>query len=90
VNFTGVSGPKQTSSSGVFQIQHFNALAWSATEGAVAYNIYRDNVYLATTSSLSYTDLDINWKKGYYYSLRAVDAAGNVGSSTIPVYVSYK
>ena len=94
-NFSGSGGPKHTSSSGGFQLQAYNELFWSASPGAVSYNAYRaignaDPVYIGNSTSLTFIDLAINWRQGYYYTVRAVDGAGNVGNPTTPIYISYR
>jgi uncharacterized protein YxeA len=61
------------------------ALSWSASTdnvGVVGYNIIRTNVYIATTTSTTYTDTTGDVNKNYSYKIRAFDAAGNAALST--------
>jgi chitodextrinase len=51
------------------------------------YNIYRDNVKITTTTSLSYTDSNVS-TGNHVYAVSAVDAAGNESTkSSASVYV---
>ncbi|MBA2383792.1 MAG: fibronectin type III domain-containing protein, partial [Actinobacteria bacterium] len=65
-------------------------VAWSAAAdnvGATGYRIYRNSLLLASTSSLAYVDYGVVKKTTYTYSVRAVDAAGNLGASSAVISV---
>lgn len=51
-------------------------LTWDAVEGAISYNVYRDNEQIATVESVSYIDNDPNltFGKDYQYYVRAVSS----------------
>lgn len=57
-------------------------LNWKASTDnsgqTISYKIYRNNVLIATTTSLTYTDTKTARKTNYSYKVRAVDSAGNV------------
>ena len=63
-------------------------LSWSASTdnvGVVGYNIYRNSVKIATTTSSSYANTGLSASTTYVYSVSAYDAAGkylcaNIGS----------
>ncbi|MCH7679489.1 PKD domain-containing protein, partial [candidate division KSB1 bacterium] len=55
-------------------------LAWDESAdniGVAGYNLYRDGVYLVSTTSLNYSDTGLNASTQYCYTVSAVDAAGN-------------
>lgn len=55
-------------------------LSWSAATDDTAvtgYRIYRNNVQIGTSASLSYNDTTASQQNTYTYSVSAVDAAGN-------------
>ena len=52
-------------------------LTWTAPGGSVTYNVYRDNVQIATNlTTTSYTDLNPNSAVGHTWSVRAVCTSG--------------
>lgn len=56
------------------------SLSWSSSTdnvGVTGYNIYRDAVFVATESGLTYTDDGVIPGNTYSYSVSALDAAGN-------------
>ncbi|WP_161944615.1 nucleoside hydrolase-like domain-containing protein, partial [Sedimentisphaera salicampi] len=56
------------------------ALSWSASTDNIAvegYKVYRDGVYIDSTSSTSYIDSSLNPETAYSYSVSAFDAADN-------------
>jgi|GEM_PF-1193178 len=63
-------------------------LAWDESAdniGVAGYNLYRDGVYLVSTTSLNYSDTGLNASTQYCYTVSAFDAAGNesnVGSAS--------
>jgi chitodextrinase len=67
------------------------ALHWdpvSDPSGPVSYRLYRNNALLATVSSTDWTDSSVAASQSYTYSVRAIDAAANLGdAATAPVTV---
>jgi chitodextrinase len=66
------------------------ALSWTAATdniGVSAYDVYRNGVYLATTTSsvTSYTDATVIAGQGYAYQVYARDLAGNTAAATATV-----
>jgi len=60
-------------------------LAWSASTdniGVAGYQIFRDNVQIGTTTSISYADTTTQANTTYGYYIVAVDAAGNVSGAS--------
>jgi uncharacterized repeat protein (TIGR01451 family) len=60
------------------------ALKWTAAtdNAAVAgYNVYRDNVLIATVTGTTYTDALLNPSTAYVYKIKAVDVAGNLSTA---------
>jgi len=58
------------------------ALSWTAANddvGVTGYRVFRDGVQVATPTGLTWTDAGRTPNTTYGYSVRAVDAAGNVG-----------
>ncbi|HSH18246.1 MAG TPA: cohesin domain-containing protein [Candidatus Saccharimonadales bacterium] len=59
------------------------AITWNASTdniGVAGYHIYRDGVFLADSTSLSYTDKGLQSSTRYTYTVRAFDADANVSS----------
>jgi fibronectin type 3 domain-containing protein len=69
------------------------SLTWGGAAddvGAVAYRVYRNGALLATVSSTTWTDPAVAAGTSYTYSVRALDAAGNLGeASSIAVAVDF-
>lgn len=60
------------------------SLSWTAATdnvGVLRYDIVRDGLTLANTSGTSFTDTTVTPGSTHTYSVRAVDAAGNISSS---------
>ncbi|MHC1723837.1 MAG: glycosyl hydrolase family 18 protein [Aminipila sp.] len=60
-------------------------LAWSASTdnvGVKAYDIYRNNTYLASTSTTTYTSNSLNPSSNYQFYIKAKDARGNTSVSS--------
>lgn len=56
-------------------------LNWTAStdnKGIFLYDIYRDTVRIASTSTTSYSDTGLNASTSYSYTVKARDAAGNI------------
>ncbi len=65
-------------------------LTWSAAAdnvGVNAYKLYRNGALLATTSLLSYNDLNLVPGQTYSYTLAAKDASGNLSARSTPLSV---
>lgn len=57
-------------------------LSWPAATdnvGVAGYRVFRDGVQVAETAALSYLDTGLAAQTRYTYSVRAFDAAGNIG-----------
>jgi chitodextrinase len=60
-------------------------LSWSAATddaSAISYRVYRNGALVATTGSTGWTDTNVAIGTTYTYSVRAIDAAGNLGDSS--------
>ena len=57
--------------------------------GVVKYYVYRNNVRIATTTYLTYTDSNISKGVSYTYQVSAVDAAGNESAKSFPITGSW-
>lgn len=58
-------------------------LSWNPSTdnvGVVGYDIYRNNIKVATTTSTSYGDANLSSATTYSYNVRAKDIAGNVSN----------
>ncbi|WBU39146.1 RICIN domain-containing protein [Homoserinibacter sp. YIM 151385] len=63
-------------------------IAWSASSdnvGVTGYRVYRDGVLAASTSSLSATVSGLTAGSTYTWTVRAVDAAGNISTASTAV-----
>lgn len=58
-------------------------LSWDASEDAIGYYLYRDNVLVASTSQLSYTDDAVSPNRTYTYSLKAYNTEGSSDAAII-------
>ena len=52
------------------------SMSWSAVSGATSYNILRAGIKIASTTSTSFTDANLNPHTPYIYSVQAVNASG--------------
>ena len=60
-------------------------LTWTAATdnvGVTGYNIYRDNVLVATSSTNSFVNTGLTASTSYTFYIKAYDAAGNVSTSS--------
>jgi uncharacterized repeat protein (TIGR01451 family) len=75
----GLSGPARA------------ALSWGAATdnvGVTGYRVYRNGVQVATSAGTAYTDYSVSSGASYQYSVRAYDAAGNLGAASNTVNVT--
>jgi hypothetical protein len=66
-------------------------LAWTAAtddESGLSYRIFRDGAHVGTTAETSWTNAAVAPNSSYTYAVRALDAAGNLGSASEPVTVT--
>lgn len=69
------------------------SLAWKAgTDNLpyVRYNVYRNNVLIAKTMNLNYTDTSLKTRGTYTYKVVAVDASYNTAAASNSVKVTNK
>lgn len=87
---TAPSAPTGLASSGVSQTQA--TLTWNAAtddRGVTGYQVVRNGIVLPlSVSGLTYTDTGLASASTYTYTVRAVDAAGNVGGDSNAVTVT--
>jgi hypothetical protein len=62
-----------------FHTKHYILLTWEASpsEGVAGYKIYRNNVFVGSSNSLSFTDHKGNWQLPCRYSVTAYDSDDN-------------
>ena len=63
-------------------------LTWAASTdnvGVAGYNIYRDGVQIATSTTASYSDTGLTASTAYSYTVSAYDAAGNESAQSLSV-----
>ena len=58
-----------------------NNLSWTASSGATGYYVYRNGVYIGSTSATSYADTGLSCNGGGSYYVVAYNAGGNSGAS---------
>jgi hypothetical protein len=58
--------------------------SWTAVSGAARYNVYRDNVLLATTTNKSFRDTTVVLNNTYEYKVASVDTYGQISPSSGP------
>jgi len=66
-------------------------LSWTASTddvGVIAYNIYRDNNLIATSTANTFSDTGLSPATVYSYSVSAYDAAANVSAMSVSVSAS--
>ena len=64
-------------------------LEWDASTDNVAvdhYRIYRDDIYIADSSTTSYRDTGLTNGQSYTYTVSAVDTSGNEGEKSSPKF----
>ena len=66
------------------------SLTWTAGEGAVSHNVYRNNTLIANTENSSYIDSDADFGTNTYY-VRSIDENGNLSlpSNSINISINY-
>ena len=68
-------------------------LVWTASQdnyGVARYEIYRDGSKVGESTQLTYTDSSLAPATQYVYTIKAVDAAGNISAASEPVTVKTK
>lgn len=85
---TFIAGPVKEPPDAPANLHHLLAvrLAWSAVNGATKYNVYRDDVLLASTTETTYIDMTAAENTEYVYAVSAVNSAGESPKTTITVY----
>ncbi|MFO1098478.1 MAG: Ig-like domain-containing protein [Xanthobacteraceae bacterium] len=60
-------------------------LTWTASTdnvGVTGYQVFRDNVQIATATGTSFSDTGLTPSTSYSYAIKAVDAAGNISAAS--------
>ena len=85
---TFTAGPIKEPPAAPTNLQHLLAvrLAWSAVDGATSYNVYRDDVLLASTTETTFIDLTAAENTEYTYAVSAVGSGGESAKTTLTVY----
>ena len=66
-------------------------VSWSASvddASAIAYRIYRNGTWAGTSSTTNWTNIAVGATTTYTYTVRAIDAAGNLGDASPPAIVT--
>jgi chitodextrinase len=66
-------------------------LAWTASTdaaSAISYRVYRNGAHVGTTATTAWTNTAVAPATTYTYTVRALDAAGNLGAASPPVTVT--
>lgn len=66
-------------------------LSWSAAtddQSAIAYRIYRGSTQVGVSSTTTWTDSTVSGNRNYVYTVRAIDAASNLGTASDPARVT--
>ena len=58
-------------------------LQWSYVNGALAYNIYRDDEKIASVNDTTFKDSNLDYNKTYYYKIAAVDALNKISDFSV-------
>ncbi|WP_084558108.1 fibronectin type III domain-containing protein [Hamadaea tsunoensis] len=80
---TGLTSPNQTTTT--------IGLSWTASTdnvGVASYRVYRGTTLAGTATTTSFTDTGLTAGTQYSYTVRAVDAAGNVSAASSALNVS--
>ncbi|MGF7047717.1 glycosidase/chitodextrinase [Paenibacillus sp. DS2015] len=64
------------------------SFSWTASPGAVGYEIWRNGSKVGTTSSTSYTDTGLSVLTTYTYTVKAYNSAGNTSGASAPLNVT--
>ncbi|AQT86374.1 chitin-binding protein [Paenibacillus larvae subsp. pulvifaciens] len=84
-----IAPPTSLVSSG--QTSHSIELRWNASSSNVAkYEIFRDGQLIGETAGTSYSDRGLKADTTYTYTVRAVDAAGNISPASDAISVKTK
>ena len=65
------------------------SITWQPSKDDIAvkgYYIYRDSVKIASVTGTTYTNTGLVTGKGYYYSIKAYDAAGNLSEESEKIF----
>ncbi|MGK5509701.1 lytic polysaccharide monooxygenase [Brevibacillus formosus] len=68
-------------------------LSWTksvASEGIKQYDVYRDGSHVGTVEKPSFVDKGLTAGTSYTYTIKAVDAAGNISEESVPFAASTK
>jgi chitodextrinase len=66
-------------------------VSWSASSddsSAISYRVYRNGAHVATTAATTWTDRGVAAATTYTYTVRAIDAAANLGDAATAVTVT--
>jgi hypothetical protein len=66
-------------------------LTWNAATddaSAISYRVFRNGAHVGTTSATSWTNTSVAPSTTYTYTVRALDAAGNLGEQSAPLAVT--
>ena len=59
------------------------AFRWSYVNGALAYNIFRNDKKIASVNDTTFQDSDLEYDKTYFYKIAAVDALNKQGDFSV-------
>jgi chitodextrinase len=83
VDTTPPTAPTHLTTSGV--TGDSATLTWTQSSdntGVAGYNVYRNGTLVGTTTSASYTDIELAGDTSYQYTVKAYDPAGNVSAAS--------
>ena len=61
------------------------SFTWSRIDGALAYNIYRDDQKIASVNDTIYQDQNLEYNSGYFYKITAIDALNKESEPSIEI-----
>ncbi len=79
--------PQAVAHAGPLRVQ----ISWRAATddaSALSYRVYRGGAHIGTTTETTWTHADVAPQTSYTYTVRALDAAGNLGDASVPVTVT--